>query len=319
MALGAPVYGEDKARAWARLGYQFRYDLLGEGAFWWPSRRSASSSRRLVAGQPGGGPCLATLPLRPPGGDPPRHRAAAGRTDRAVGVRRGPTTRARLVEPECDRLLPRGRFRAGAPRPLAGADRNRARLRADGQARCGSPERADRVRTGSGGHAGRARRSRLPDLGHVGRWRLQVEEQPHGVGERQNLVHRRGRRMPPIQLPVANASMCSCRSWTVGPRRSTSSKMAPAASGRPSGSTRFGTSRAAGAWRRLLPRATSIMRNVCLVAARPSAESVTGTRMASAIISAVASVGMWSGGRSRTTRRSAPASSPARSGQRPEP
>lgn len=34
MALGAPVYGEDKARAWARLGYQFRYDLIGEGSFW---------------------------------------------------------------------------------------------------------------------------------------------------------------------------------------------------------------------------------------------------------------------------------------------
>jgi GNAT superfamily N-acetyltransferase len=34
MALGAPVYGEAKARAWARLGYQFRHDLLGEGAFW---------------------------------------------------------------------------------------------------------------------------------------------------------------------------------------------------------------------------------------------------------------------------------------------
>jgi GNAT superfamily N-acetyltransferase len=34
MALGAPVYGEDKAKAWARLGYQFRYDLIGEGAFW---------------------------------------------------------------------------------------------------------------------------------------------------------------------------------------------------------------------------------------------------------------------------------------------
>ena len=29
MALGAPVYGEDKAKAWARLGYQFRYDLIG--------------------------------------------------------------------------------------------------------------------------------------------------------------------------------------------------------------------------------------------------------------------------------------------------
>jgi GNAT superfamily N-acetyltransferase len=34
MALGAPVYGEAKARAWARLGYQFRHDLLGEGGFW---------------------------------------------------------------------------------------------------------------------------------------------------------------------------------------------------------------------------------------------------------------------------------------------
>jgi putative acetyltransferase len=34
MALGAPVYGEDKAKAWARLGYQFRYDLIGAGAFW---------------------------------------------------------------------------------------------------------------------------------------------------------------------------------------------------------------------------------------------------------------------------------------------
>ncbi len=34
MALGAPLYGEAKAQAWARLGYQFRYDLLGEGGFW---------------------------------------------------------------------------------------------------------------------------------------------------------------------------------------------------------------------------------------------------------------------------------------------
>ena len=34
MALGAPVYGEAKAKAWARLGYQFRYDLVGEGGFW---------------------------------------------------------------------------------------------------------------------------------------------------------------------------------------------------------------------------------------------------------------------------------------------
>jgi GNAT superfamily N-acetyltransferase len=34
MALGAPMYGEAKAQAWARLGYQFRHDLLGEGGFW---------------------------------------------------------------------------------------------------------------------------------------------------------------------------------------------------------------------------------------------------------------------------------------------
>jgi putative acetyltransferase len=34
LALGAPIYGEAKARAWARLGYQFRHDLLGAGGFW---------------------------------------------------------------------------------------------------------------------------------------------------------------------------------------------------------------------------------------------------------------------------------------------
>ena len=43
MALGAPVYGEAKARAWARLGHQFRHDLLGEGGFW-----VAEQDRRLV-------------------------------------------------------------------------------------------------------------------------------------------------------------------------------------------------------------------------------------------------------------------------------
>jgi putative acetyltransferase len=34
MAFGAPVYGEVRAKAWARLGWQFRRDLLGEGGFW---------------------------------------------------------------------------------------------------------------------------------------------------------------------------------------------------------------------------------------------------------------------------------------------
>jgi GNAT superfamily N-acetyltransferase len=34
MAFGAPVYGEAKAKAWARLGFEFRHDLLGAGGFW---------------------------------------------------------------------------------------------------------------------------------------------------------------------------------------------------------------------------------------------------------------------------------------------
>jgi putative acetyltransferase len=34
MAFGAPVYGEAKAMAWARLGYEFRRELLGQGGFW---------------------------------------------------------------------------------------------------------------------------------------------------------------------------------------------------------------------------------------------------------------------------------------------
>jgi GNAT superfamily N-acetyltransferase len=34
MTFGAPVYGEAKARAWARLGFEFRHDLLGAGGFW---------------------------------------------------------------------------------------------------------------------------------------------------------------------------------------------------------------------------------------------------------------------------------------------
>jgi putative acetyltransferase len=34
MAFGVPVYGEAKAKAWARLGFEFRHDLLGPGGFW---------------------------------------------------------------------------------------------------------------------------------------------------------------------------------------------------------------------------------------------------------------------------------------------
>jgi putative acetyltransferase len=40
MAFGAPVYGAAKARAWARLGYEFRRDLLGAGGFWVAEQRA---------------------------------------------------------------------------------------------------------------------------------------------------------------------------------------------------------------------------------------------------------------------------------------
>ena len=39
MAFGAPVYGEAKAKAWARLGFEFRHDLLGPGGFWVAERQ----------------------------------------------------------------------------------------------------------------------------------------------------------------------------------------------------------------------------------------------------------------------------------------
>ncbi|MGH6900431.1 MAG: GNAT family N-acetyltransferase [Geminicoccaceae bacterium] len=40
MAFGAPVYGEAKAKAWARLGFEFRHDLLGAGGFWVAEREA---------------------------------------------------------------------------------------------------------------------------------------------------------------------------------------------------------------------------------------------------------------------------------------
>ena len=40
MAFGAPVYGEAKAKAWARLGFEFRHDLLGAGGFFVAERQA---------------------------------------------------------------------------------------------------------------------------------------------------------------------------------------------------------------------------------------------------------------------------------------
>lgn len=34
MALGTPVYGRTRCAAWARLGREFRHQLLGDGGFW---------------------------------------------------------------------------------------------------------------------------------------------------------------------------------------------------------------------------------------------------------------------------------------------
>jgi len=40
MAFGLPVYGKAKAKAWARLGFEFRHDLLGAGGFFVAERQA---------------------------------------------------------------------------------------------------------------------------------------------------------------------------------------------------------------------------------------------------------------------------------------
>jgi GNAT superfamily N-acetyltransferase len=40
MAFGLPVYGKAKAEAWARLGFEFRHDLLGAGGFFVAERQA---------------------------------------------------------------------------------------------------------------------------------------------------------------------------------------------------------------------------------------------------------------------------------------
>ena len=87
--------------------------------------------------------------------------------------------------------------------------------------------------------------------------------------------------------------------------------------GVPSGPTRLGTNSPLGFWPARASRVIRIMRRVCSVGATSRADGVIGTRTRSAIIRAEARVGTSTGGRSSTTRRSPPASSPARAGQRP--
>jgi GNAT superfamily N-acetyltransferase len=42
LRLGTPVYGAAKARAWARMGHQFKHVLIGEGAFFTAERGGRS-------------------------------------------------------------------------------------------------------------------------------------------------------------------------------------------------------------------------------------------------------------------------------------
>jgi GNAT superfamily N-acetyltransferase len=42
LRLGTPVYGEEKARAWARMGHQFKHVLIGAGAFFIAERAGHS-------------------------------------------------------------------------------------------------------------------------------------------------------------------------------------------------------------------------------------------------------------------------------------
>lgn len=50
MAAGVPFYGEAKARAWARLGFEFRHQLLGEGAFFVAERARRRGSELVGVG-----------------------------------------------------------------------------------------------------------------------------------------------------------------------------------------------------------------------------------------------------------------------------
>jgi GNAT superfamily N-acetyltransferase len=42
LRLGTPVYGAEKARAWARMGWEFKHALIGEGAFFTAERAGSS-------------------------------------------------------------------------------------------------------------------------------------------------------------------------------------------------------------------------------------------------------------------------------------
>ena len=120
MAFGAPVYGEAKAKAWARLGFEFRRDLLGPGGFW-----VAERGDRIV-GVGGWSPdslepdvaWLRYLFVHPQAAGRGIGRRLVEEAERSAGAARPPAA-ARLVQPERGRLLPDGRLSRAPPRPLA--------------------------------------------------------------------------------------------------------------------------------------------------------------------------------------------------------
>ena len=121
LRLGTPVYGAEKARAWARLGHEFKHVLLGEGAFFTAER--AGRSLGVGGWSPdslGAGARLDPLSVRRSGPCPPGHRPAPGRARRALGRRRRPPALRRLVELQRRAVLCRARLSPGAPGALAG-------------------------------------------------------------------------------------------------------------------------------------------------------------------------------------------------------
>ena len=146
MRLGIAAYGEAKARAWARVGYEFKHVLLGDGGFFVAERAGRTigvggwSPDSLEAGLA----WIRYLFVHPDAagrGIGRRLVEVAEASARSAGRHRFDV----WSSSECGRLLRGARLSPGARRPLAGRGGHRARLRPHEQAgRCRRPGARER-------------------------------------------------------------------------------------------------------------------------------------------------------------------------------
>ena len=135
MRHGVAAYGLAKARAWARVGHEFKHVLLEDGEFF----VAEQAGERLGVGGWSPDSLEADVAwIRYLFVHPDHVRRGIGRrlveVAEAAAVGSQARSLRRLVEPERGPLLPGARLSARAPRALAGARDGRARLRADEQA-----------------------------------------------------------------------------------------------------------------------------------------------------------------------------------------